>query len=57
MTDILNVVVRKEDGLYVAHCTETGITSQGRTEEDAIINLIAATDLYQEEFTIRVKTL
>lgn len=42
------VIVTKEDNWYVATDLSTGITSQGRTEEEALANLKEALDLYSE---------
>ena len=43
-------VLHKEGDLYVADCPEVGTVSQGKTVEEAIANLKAATELYMEEF-------
>ncbi len=45
-------VVHKEDDLYVAECPEVGTVSQGRTVEDAVVNLQEATKLYLEDFPL-----
>ena len=42
------VIVVKEDNWYVATDISTGITSQGRTEEEALASLKEALDLYSE---------
>ena len=39
-----------ETALFVAECPEIGTASQGRTEEEALVNLQEATDLYLESF-------
>ena len=46
----LTAVIHREDDLYVAECTEVGVTSQGTTIQEAIANLQEATELYLEEF-------
>ena len=45
-------IVHKEVDLYVAECPETGTVSQGKTLEEAIVNLREATELYLEEFPL-----
>jgi predicted RNase H-like HicB family nuclease len=42
-------VITKEDNLYVAHCPELNIASQGETIEEAIDNLKEAIELYHED--------
>jgi len=49
-----NIVINKEelsDGepVFVVHCTNLGITSQGKTTEEAIKNIKEAIELYLEE--------
>ncbi len=39
-----------ETNLLVAECPELGSASQGYTEEEALLNLREATDLYLESF-------
>jgi len=53
MTQTFTAIVRKEDNLYVAECSETGTASQGETIETALENLKEATELYLEEFPQR----
>ncbi|MEI8246225.1 MAG: type II toxin-antitoxin system HicB family antitoxin [Lentisphaerota bacterium] len=43
-------VVYKEKKFYVAECPEAGTASQGKTIEEALLNLKEATELYLEEF-------
>jgi predicted RNase H-like HicB family nuclease len=50
MKSVLNVVVHKEDDLYVVECPEVGTASQGDSIEEAIMNLQEATELYLEVF-------
>lgn len=40
----------KEDDLYVAECPEVGTVSQGKSIDEAIVNLREATELYLDEF-------
>ena len=53
MIQIFTAIVRKEDDLYVAECSETGTASQGETIEKALANLKEATELYLEEFPLK----
>src|SRR5260370_40879258 len=39
-------VLKKENGLYIAHCPPLDITTQGRTEAEAKKNLIEASELF-----------
>ncbi len=48
-------IIQKEEGMYVAKCAEIGTVSQGRTIEEALVNLKEATELYLEEFPIKEK--
>lgn len=50
----LTAVVTKEEDMYVAYCPETGTASQGYSVEQAIANLREATELYLEEFPMKV---
>ncbi len=45
-------VLHQEAEWYVADCPEVGTVSQGRTLNEAIENLIEATELYLEEFQL-----
>ncbi|MFA6161126.1 MAG: type II toxin-antitoxin system HicB family antitoxin [Patescibacteria group bacterium] len=59
MTLKLTTTYQIEGGFYVAYCVELGVTSQGKTFEEAEKNLQEAVDLYledapQEERKIRV---
>ncbi len=54
MKNVFAAVVYKEDELYVAECPEVGTASQGYTIEEAVLNLQEATELYLEEFPIKV---
>ncbi len=53
MTQTFTAIVRKEEDLYVAECSETGTASQGKTIEEALANLKEATELYLEEFPLK----
>ena len=44
-----NVLIQKEDDLYVAVCVDNNVASQGKSIEEAIENLKEALELYYEE--------
>jgi len=44
-----SAVVTKEGRLYVAHCPELDVASQGITVEEALSNLREAVELYLED--------
>ncbi len=46
----LNVVITREDKIFVAHCIELGVVSQGSTIEEAQVNLREAVELFIESF-------
>ena len=46
----ITVVINKEKSWYVAHCLEIGVVSQGKTIEEAKVNLQEAVELYIESF-------
>jgi len=50
MSKKFTAVITKEEKWYVAHCVELGVVSQGKTIEDAQVNLKEAVDLYLESF-------
>ena len=50
MTIKVQAVLWKEDNVYVIKDVYTGVTTQGRTPEDAMKNLREALELYFEEF-------
>lgn len=54
MTWTLNAVVYKEDDIYVADCPEIGTVSQGSSADEAIANLKEATELFLEQFPLKV---
>lgn len=43
------VVIQKEENWYVATSIETGVASQGKTLDDAIMNLKEALELFYED--------
>ena len=43
-------IITKEEKWYVAHCIELGVVSQGKTIEEAQMNLKEAVELYLEDF-------
>jgi predicted RNase H-like HicB family nuclease len=49
LTRQFSTVITTENRLYVAHCPELDIASQGETIEDAIQNLKEAIELYLED--------
>lgn len=46
----LQAVLWKEEDMYIIKDVATGVTSQGRTIEEAVQNLKEALELYLEEF-------
>ena len=44
-------IYKEKKGLYVSHCPQIGIASQGEDEEEAFNNLKEAVSLYLEEVT------
>ena len=53
MMATFTAIIRREEDMYVAECSEVGTVSQGRTIEEAIENLKEATELYLEEFPLK----
>ena len=47
----LSAIITKEDGEYVALCSELDIASQGESIENALANLKEAVELYLEDET------
>ena len=43
------ITVRKSDGWFVVRSTAVGVTSQGRTIDEALDNLIEAIELHNED--------
>ena len=50
----LNAILTKEEDMYIAKCLEVGTISQGHTIEEALENLKEATELYLEEFPLKI---
>ncbi|MBI5376160.1 MAG: type II toxin-antitoxin system HicB family antitoxin [Candidatus Schekmanbacteria bacterium] len=50
MSKKFTAVITKEEKWYVSHCVELGVVSQGKTIEEAQINLKEAVELYLESF-------
>lgn len=50
----LTAVIRRDEDMYVAECPEVGTASQGKTIEEAVKNLKEATELYLEEFSLKI---
>ncbi len=44
--------ISEEDGCFIARCPQIGTVSQGRTKEEALKNLLEATELYLQEFPL-----
>ncbi len=51
---VFGAILHKEDEMYVAECPEVGTVSQGATIDEALANLKEATEIYLEEFPIKV---
>lgn len=45
----LTATVTPDDGWYVARCMEVEVTSQGRSIDEALVNLREALELYFED--------
>jgi predicted RNase H-like HicB family nuclease len=43
-------IITREGKWYVAHCLELGVVTQGKTLEEAQVNLREAVDLFLESF-------
>lgn len=44
----LTAVIEKEDDMYISHCPELDIASQGDTPDEAKSNLVEALELFYE---------
>ncbi len=53
--ETFSAVIHKEENMFVAECLEAGTVSQGKTVDEALLNLKEATELYLEEFPIIFK--
>ena len=51
-TRTFTAILHREEDMYVSECPEVGTVSQGYAIEEAIANLIEATELYLEEFPL-----
>ncbi|MBT9147318.1 MAG: hypothetical protein DDT32_01072 [Syntrophomonadaceae bacterium] len=50
MSGKFTAIITREENWYVAHCVELGVVSQGKTIEQAQVNLKEAVELYLESF-------
>lgn len=50
MSSKFTAIITREENWYVAHCVELGVISQGKTIEQAQVNLKEAVELYLESF-------
>jgi predicted RNase H-like HicB family nuclease len=50
MSSKFTAIITREETWYVAHCLELGVVSQGKTIEQAQVNLKEAVELYLESF-------
>ena len=48
------VVIQKDEDMFVAECPEVGTVSQGKTIDEAVSNLKEATELYLEDFPLKI---
>lgn len=53
--EIFTAVIHKEGDMYIAECPEVGTISQGKTIDDSVKNLKESTELYLEEFPLKLK--
>lgn len=44
-----SAVISKEENFFVSFCPELGVSSQGASEKEALLNLKEAVELYLEE--------
>lgn len=52
--ELTAVLIPAPEGGYIALNPETGTTTQGESVEEALANLREATELYLEEFPIKI---
>ena len=50
------VITEAEEGGFIALNPETGTTTQGESQEEAMENLKEATSLYLQEFPMKIQT-
>ncbi|MBU0592392.1 MAG: type II toxin-antitoxin system HicB family antitoxin [Gammaproteobacteria bacterium] len=43
-----------EDGVFIARCLDVEVASDGPTEEDAVVNLQEALELYLNDHDVRL---
>lgn len=55
-TKTYTALIEREEDMYIAKCPEVGTVSQGKSIEEALLNLKEATELYLEEFPIKKTT-
>lgn len=53
-TQKFSAIVHKEDDWYVSWCPDIDIASQGKTVEEAVVNLKEAVELYLEDEDVSV---
>jgi predicted RNase H-like HicB family nuclease len=49
MSKVFAAIITEEDNIFVASNPDTGVTSQGETLDEALLNLKEALELYLEE--------
>ncbi|WP_337871262.1 type II toxin-antitoxin system HicB family antitoxin [Meiothermus sp.] len=54
VVELTAVLIPAPEGGYIALNPETGTTTQGESVEEALANLREATELYLEEFPIKI---
>ena len=54
LTQNYSTIVHKEDNWYVSWCSDLDIASQGKTVEEAVLNLKEAVELYLEDEDVSV---
>ncbi len=54
--ETFTAIIHQEEDMYIAECPEVGTVSQGKTIDESVKNLKEATELYLEEFPIKIKT-
>ena len=54
LTQKYSTIVHKEDNWYVSWCSDLDIASQGKTVEEAVLNLKEAVELYLEDEDVSV---
>lgn len=49
MSKVFSAVITEEEGMFVVSNPDTGVTTQGATLDEAVVNLKEALELYFEE--------